>query len=332
MPEMTKTEGSDEMARTASAPLGALFFIMKRYGKISYNDLATCILSEKPLAGGVSPASRVNDRTWISRYLVHAPVESVKEDYFVSHEKAAMRIISRLKKRMGNQEILDMIAGQPGVVIVGALANCGQDTAPYRNMLSRLAGEDAFKIEERVEIAMVLLVTAALSGNVARATARALEFTDEIHGASVRTPLVTPQSEGAPGDTPADIDERVNLGLLRIVDGYVMGSPFWLDATNPDGIEVGAFATGAGAISDVAPDVSGHHARIWHDESDIWYVEGLGSKNGTVLVSGVDKSEAVVEPPADERTGWTGAPVALQPGDELVFGKSTRYVVIAGVK
>ena len=329
---MTKTEGNDEMARAASAPLGALFFIMKRYGKISYKDLATCILSEKPLAGGVSPASRVNDRTWISRYLVHAPIESVRDDYFVSYEKAAMRIISRLKKRMSNQGILDMITGQPGEVITGALANCGQDPAPYRNMLSRLTREDAFKVEERVEIAMVLLVTAALSGDVARATAQALEFTDEIHGTSVRTPLITPRSDGTPGDTLDDIGGRVNLGLLRIVDGYVMGSPFWLDTTNPDGIEVGAFATGTGAISDVAPDVSGHHARIWCDEDGSWHIEGLGSKNGTVLVSGADKGETVVEPPAGERDGWTSAPVELQPGDELVFGKNTRYVVIAGVK
>lgn len=49
-------------------------------------------------------------------------------------------------------------------------------------------------------------------------------------------------------------------------------------------------------------------------------------------MSGADRSEVVVEPPAEARAGWTGAPVAIRPGDELVFGKSTRYVVIAGVR
>lgn len=77
--------------------------------------------------------------------------------------------------------------------------------------------------------------------------------------------------------------------------------------------------------------VSRHHARIRHDGGR-WYVEGTGSTNGTVLVSGADRSEIVVEPPADERGGWTGESVAIRPGDELVFGKSTRYVVIAGVR
>lgn len=58
----------------------------------------------------------------------------------------------------------------------------------------------------------------------------------------------------------------------------------------------------------------------------------MGSKNGTVLISGADRREVVVEPPADEREGWESKPVTVRPGDELVFGKSTRYVVIAGVK
>lgn len=320
------------MALTTSTPLGALFSIMKRRAGISYKDLAACILSEKPLAGGVSPINRVNDRTWISRYLVHAPVESIKDDYFVSYEKCAMRIISRLKKRMDNREIMDMIAGQPGKAMTSALETCGQDTAPYRNMLDRLAKDAGLRGEERVEIAMVLFVAAALSASVSRATACALEFTDEIHGTSVETPLITPNSEESNGDELRRlVDEHGTLGLLRVVDGYVVGSPHWLDATRSDDVEVGAFATDAGSISDVAPDVSGHHARIWHEDGT-WYVEGLGSKNGTVLVSGADKTETIVEPAAGEREGWTSQPVALQPGDELVFGKSTRYVVIAGVQ
>ena len=49
-------------------------------------------------------------------------------------------------------------------------------------------------------------------------------------------------------------------------------------------------------------------------------------------MSGVNRSEVIVEPPFDEREGWESGPVALKPGDELVFGKSTHYVVIAGMR
>lgn len=319
------------MARSISTPLGALFSILKRTGRISYKDLAALILSEKPMAGGVSPISRVNDRTWISRYLVHAPVESVKSDYFISCEKCAMRIVSRLKKHMGNGEIMAMVAGPAGREMVDALTHCEQNAAPYLNMLARLDKEDEFRTEERVEIAMVLFVTAALSANVAEATTRALGFARKIHGSSVTTPLVTPRSREVGNEGTREFaEEPVILGLLRVIDGYVVGSPHWLDPSESGEIEVGAFATGKGSLSNVAADVSRHHARIWHDESGAWFVEGAGSKNGTVLISGADRSETVVEPPADEREGWESAPVALKPGDELVFGKNTRYVVIAG--
>lgn len=323
------------MARSTMTPLGTLFVIMKKQGGISYKELASLILSEKPLAGGVSPVSRVNDRTWISRYLVHAPVESVRSDYFVSYEKCAMRIIARLKKRggkvMDNLKIMEMITGTPGQEMVDALKHAGQDTSPYLNMLTRLNREGEFRLEERVEIAMVLFVAAALSADVSLATRAALDFTNEIHGASMATPLITPHSEESESEQMrALIDEHTTLGLLRIVDSYVVGSPRWLDPEQNATVEVGAFATGSGSISDVASDVSGHHARIWHSDDGAWFIEGTGSKNGTTLISGADKSEILVEPPASMREGWTSAPVPLKPGDELVLGKNTRYVVIAG--
>lgn len=53
------------MAKNATAPLGAMFSILKRYGDMSYKEVASLILSEEPVKGGVSPISRVNDRTWI---------------------------------------------------------------------------------------------------------------------------------------------------------------------------------------------------------------------------------------------------------------------------
>lgn len=322
------------MTRSISTPLGALFSILKRAGHISYKDLAALILSEKPMAGGASPISRVNDRTWISRYLVHAPVESVKSDYFMSSEKCAMRIVSRLKKHMSNREIMAMIAGAAGREMVDALVHCGQNPAPYLNMLARLNKEDEFRAEERVEISMVLFTAAALSANVAEATSRALGFAEEIHGSSVTTPLVTPRSREVGNEELREFAKKSSLlGLLRVVDGYVVGSPHWLDPSENSEIEVGAFATGKGSLSNVAADVSRHHARIWHDDTGEWRIEGMGSKNGTVLVSGADRPEVVVvEPPADKREGWRSAPVTIRPGDELVFGKSTRYMVIAGVR
>ncbi len=50
----------------------------------------------------------------------------------------------------------------------------------------------------------------------------------------------------------------------------------------------------------------------------------LGSSNGTVLVSGVDHQQVVVELPEDERTEESESkPVEIHPGDELYLAR--RY-------
>lgn len=67
---------------TELTPCGALFETMKRYGGISHKDLARLVLSGRPLADGKSPLSRCDDRTWVSRFIVHAPVGSLQDRYF----------------------------------------------------------------------------------------------------------------------------------------------------------------------------------------------------------------------------------------------------------
>lgn len=42
-----------------------------------------------------------------------------------------------------------------------------------------------------------------------------------------------------------------------------------------------------GAVSEVGPDVSGCHARLWRDDAGAWWVEGCDSRHGTVLVNGL---------------------------------------------
>ena len=59
-------------------PCGALFDVMKKHASISYKELAGLILSNRPLSDGRSPISRVGDRTWISRFIVHAPAGSLQ--------------------------------------------------------------------------------------------------------------------------------------------------------------------------------------------------------------------------------------------------------------
>ena len=78
-------------------PCGALFDILKRFGGISHKELASMILSERPLADGRSPQSRSSDRSWVSRFVVHAPADASQERLFRDYGVAAQRVMSRLR-------------------------------------------------------------------------------------------------------------------------------------------------------------------------------------------------------------------------------------------
>ena len=84
-----------------------------------------------------------------------------------------------------------------------------------------------------------------------------------------------------------------------------------------------------GSINDVGAGVSRRHARVWCDASGKWYVQGLGSTNGTVVVKGRGK-RIVVEPPRAHRArDFVSQPVPIQVGDRLLLAGTTEFAVVA---
>lgn len=325
------------MTKDDLTPCEALFDMMKRYGGIINKELASLILSGRPLSDGVSPVSRIDDKTWLSRFVVHAPIGSLQDNYFADYSTSALRVVSRLKTQkrtlFSSQDILDMICGEEGREMIRALAKAHQDVSIYENILQRLSCESGFTVNERAEMAMVLLVTAGCTGNVHRAASQVIEFAKQVHGAGMATPLITPKT--LPSHTKqqrGDAAQLPTFALMRLVDGYLSGNPYWLDP-NSDGTEIGSLALGEGAINDVDPDVSGHHLLIWCSEEGEWLAKGLGSKHGTILISGVDHAKTVIEAPRDQRDGNHESEITVQiyPGDELLLASDTRFVVLEGI-
>ena len=138
-------------------PCGALFETMKRYGGISHKDLARLVLSGRPLADGKSPLSRSDDRTWVSRFIVHAPVGSLQDRYFSDWGVAALRVCARLRssegKKLSARGVLDVITGPGGDMMRQALRGCHQDLALYDNVQERLVAGSGYSEEERAELA-----------------------------------------------------------------------------------------------------------------------------------------------------------------------------------
>lgn len=317
-------------------PCFVLFETMKKRGGISYKELASIILSGKPLSDGRSPVSRIDDRSWVSRFIVHAPAGTLHDGYFADYSISALRLISRLKSKRGRslsgEQIFDMIAVDRRDAMEEALAAHHQDALLYRNVLERLRQNEGFSHDERAEIAMVLFLTAACTSDVRRAADAAMDFTKSFHGAGVATPLVTPRITKRLEDEGASpMAANITIGLLRVKDGYVVGAPHWVTAPSGEMI-VGTMASEDNAMTDVESDVSTRHARIWKDDEGRWLIEGLGSSNGTTVLRGSDREVVVVEPPKEGRDeGWASGPIELIPGDEVTFASDSTFVVIEGV-
>ncbi len=307
-------------SQDAQTPCGAMFGFFKKHAHISHLDLCELVLSNRPLSDGRSPASRATDRSWVSRFIVHAPVGSLQERYFCDWGVAASRILSRMRTshrgRFTNAQVIELVSGPAARPFERALAEAHQDVHLYRNALGRLAAAEGLSTGERAESVLVLLVAAGCSANVRTAVSYALDHANTTCGGSTSTP--TNLSMDASG---ALVEKAAGpLGLLPMVGEYVSGEPHWIEPSS-EGIQLGALSMGEGDLTDVGADVSAHHAHLWCDGGD-WWIEDLGSTNGTSVVDGA--------------TGQTSqlashAPAQIHPGDTLRLGSSTTYAVIAGL-
>ena len=136
-------------------PCGAMFDIFKRAAHLSHIELCGLVLSSRPLADGRSPQSRAADRSWVSRFIVRAPVGTLQERYFADYGTSAARIMSQLALRRRNPmdaaAVTNMVCGPAGEPMVRALGECHQDTNLYRNALERLSQAAELMPAERAE-------------------------------------------------------------------------------------------------------------------------------------------------------------------------------------
>ena len=299
-------------------PCGAMFDIFKRAAHLSHIELCGLVLSSRPLADGRSPQSRAADRSWVSRFIVRAPVGTLQERYFADYGTSAARIMSQLALRRRNPmdaaAVTNMVCGPAGELMVRALEECHQDTNLYRNALERLSQAAELMPAERAEAILVLFVAVGCSADVRSSVTYAIDYAHATCGGDTSTPrsLSTSSVAGEHEVAPAH-----PLGLLCVQNGYVVSVPRWIQPSE-EGVEIGALATGEGGITD---DVSARHAHIWCDAQNIWHVEDLSSTNGTVVVNGATRVCIQVEP---------GRSAQLNPGDELKLGESTTYAILFG--
>lgn len=208
-------------------PCGVLFDVFKRKGGISHKELAGLLLSDRPLSDGRSASSRASDRTWLSHFIVHAPVGSLQPGYFRDWGLAAQRIMSRLRQHgprsMTFEKIIDLVCGEGCELMCAALAACYQNVQLYRNALARFSKGQGHTTGEHAEALLVLFVAVGCSAQVRTAIDYALEYVDKNLGGRMGTPESAPVNNAEAGASGAADDVPHAIGLVRVSDGYLTG-------------------------------------------------------------------------------------------------------------
>lgn len=306
-------------------PREVLFDELKEFGNISNHDLAFMLLSSTINIEGKTPRQRVESKSWLSRYVVHVQPGENAGGWLAPYDESVPAIVSRCKKAQGrdaDQALVERFGGSAAASMRAALEAYGRDGAIFSNMVGRILAAHIARTSDSAELLVRLFVVAGASGNPSIAVGQTLSSARRYLGNTLATAM--PTMHEIPDDA---LHEAMCLGLYRVKNGMMSGKVHRL-SLDEDGTEIGALCAAAHAINDVDEGVSRRHLRIWRDEDGAWLAEGLGSRHGTVLVSGEDQSVVVVEPPRSERDGFESKPVNLLPADRLVLAGVTEFMVV----
>lgn len=307
-------------------PRSVLFADLKQFGCMSYTDAATLLLNDLPIFGGISPRARLSDRTFLSRSVVHVSPTDPHEELFGDLPQASLTLFGRIQRgaRLTRDQVGDHYRTQAAAQMMDALVAWGMDANLYQGTLQRIARLDLPDEDDRQPLYLLLFVATGCLQNVRDAVQVLDDFSDrKLAAALLSTQSATDLSRWNLG-TPA-LTER--MGLLRMVDGAAKLPVHELNP-GPGGTVVGSLPPEQEAITDVGPDVSRRHLRIWYS-GGVWYAQGLGSTNGSWLVSGADGSVRVIEEPRARRAqGQQAQPVPIKDGDYLRLARSTEFMVM----
>lgn len=311
------------------APCEVLFDTFKEFARMNNRDLASVILADRPVAGGRSPRQRIeDDKSYLSRTVVRSKPGDLPPSMFADFGESAHTLYSAMRSPQGPArsagEIVERFSGEAAWAMARACSAYGLDGALYSNTVDGLLRLPGMGEADRAYLLVLLFLETGCLQDVQRAASDVLGVADRKFNAVPVTQDV--QSFNRP-DADGAAEKDVRLALYRAW-GNRLGQKHVL-STDPAGTEIGYLSTVPGSITDVEKTVSRQHLLLFRAEDGSWYARGLHSRNGSVLVSGNDRSEqTVIEPPRSHDEGFERKDVLIKPGDKLVLARDTVFFVM----
>ena len=118
-------------------PCGVMFDLLKRRGGITHRELAGIVLSKRPLPSGRSPRDLAHERScfpilWCTRRWGRSLPDTLATGEALPYACSG-RLRSRRGRAMTADEVVSMLAGEPGRAMDRALELCREDACLYRN-------------------------------------------------------------------------------------------------------------------------------------------------------------------------------------------------------
>lgn len=309
-------------------PSAVLYADLRSLG-ITNREAASVLLSDIVCYGSLPPRFRIDEKSFLSRKVVHAAPQDTPP--LADSLPAALTLASRLLKTHANQNGVSALAlhyaGDARDSMCAALERFVDAGAAsfFRNTVLRINSLSPIDENDRALLLAILFILTGSTGDAYTATRLTESYASRQLGVDFGT-LTATALESREEAQP----KTMSLALLRIVNG-VAKPPLYALSPDSEGTVIGSLPQGLHTIADVTPDVSRNHARIWL-EHGIWYVQDLGSTNGTRLISGADRNETVVAAPRKERApedaNAPSAPVSIRNSDTLCLAFSTSFLIM----
>lgn len=305
-----------------TTPCSYVYSELKDFGGISNKDAVETLILD----------NCIPDKTRVSREIVNIYPAAAQSNrgFYRSFDKSVPSLVSRIVERQGGgaagaSKTIGRFSSEAALSMVALLDKYQLSGTLYKNVLDAIMGAEKISPIDRATLLVMLFVATGCTCVPEEAAGIVEAFATRI-GANILGTLETTSRRTVAASQLAEDAASYRLALIRVYNGEAFGKAYPLSEA---GTVVGRLSGGPSSITDVGPNVSRHHLRIWKQDGT-WLCQGFegGSTNGTVLQSSVDGSETVVEPPRRGREkGRVYGPVRIAEGDILVLGGDTTFIV-----
>lgn len=308
-----------------------MFSDLRTFGRLTNREAAEELLSATVSYGGKSIRARIDDRTFLSRQIVHATPRQAHPEFFGDFFQSAQTITGRIVANLGGDAkaraaVDEHYRGPAADAMRAVLCNFDLEDTLYANAVARIAAADFRQESDRTVLFVMLFLATGCLADTRAAVSVVERFVEYKLAMDIGTvEMEADEASTSPEDNPTD--GGVGLGLLRIING-IARPPIYPLSDDPEGTIIGSLADGENVINDVDLDVSRRHLRIWRDGRH-WFVEGLDSTNGTTLIPGDGMPTHVIEEPRSQRGSLPLPPVEIHNSDMLNLAGTTTFLVMS---